>query len=566
MHQPAGHVSTLVWRLAGTVTILLVAGLAAGRPDLVVLATPLALALSAGLLRPAGTSAGPSVTLRVAVDPPCPTEGCAVQLSVDVHAAAADLVVLDLGLPPGAAVDGESWVALLARDRREVAVRVLPRRWGDLTLGPVRVVAYGPGLLTARTAERCGFTVPVLPEVTPGRAIDPIPQALTGFGEHRSRLPGEGTEFAAVRPFQPGDRPARVNWRATARWGRLHVDEALTERIGDVVLVVDSHADLGGDYGGTLDIAVRGAAAAAAAHLARGDSVQLLEVGARVRWLPRLSGRSDLPRALAWLAGTRGSGHPEHWRVAQVRRVVPARALVLVFSPLLEERVVTMVSGLRRRGQPVLVQDTWDEQMLPPPEDAVEELARRVWRLQREATLDRVRDAGVAVRRVAPTARLPARPAGDTSRRTPPAPGLARAAVWLTGGPLVLGLAQWVAGPSLSRAGLLGVLAYAAWAAGSLATVLPPGTAVDPGVLGRAAIRSLRTLAGSALVWVALLLLWTSGIATRLPGLLLLVAAGAALLGGLALLVGRVTAYGRAQPAALSTSASSFCGSTHIDG
>lgn len=543
--QPAGPPSLLVrglvWRLAGTVTILLVAGLVAGRPDLVVLATPLALALSAGLLRPVGTSGGPSVTLRVAMDPHCPTEGCAVQLSVGVPAAAADLVVLDLGLPPGATVDGEPRVALLAREPRVVTVRVHPARWGDLPLGPVRATAYGPGLLTAGTAESASITVPVLPVVAPSPTVDPIPQALTGFGENLSRLPGEGTAFAAVRPYQPGDRPSRVNWRATARWARLHVDETLTERIGDVVLVVDSHTDLGGDHG-PLDVAVRAAGAAAAAHLARGDSVQLLELGARVRWLPRLSGRSDLLRALAWLAGTRGAGHPVHWRVTEVRRVIPARALVLVFSPLLEERMATMVSGLRRRGQPVVVQDTWDEQMLPPPEDAADELAQRIWRLQRESMLDRVRDAGVLVRPAVPAAR-PAPPAGDS----PPRARARRSwtvAGWLTGLPLVLGLLQWSTGPSLPRAVLLGVLGYTGWTVGALATVLPAGTAVDPPVLRRVATRWLRTLVASALVWAALLALAAAGVATRLPGVLLLGMAAAALLGSLSLLVRRLPGRG----------------------
>ena len=47
--------------------------------------------------------------------------------------------------------------------------------------------------------------------------------AGTTVGVHRSRLRGEGTEFADHKPYTPGDDPRQLDWRALARSDRLVV-------------------------------------------------------------------------------------------------------------------------------------------------------------------------------------------------------------------------------------------------------------------------------------------------------------------------------------------------------
>ena len=51
-------------------------------------------------------------------------------------------------------------------------------------------------------------------------------------------------EFADLRPFMFGDRVRRINWRASARRGELWVNEQHPERNVDVVLFVDSFAEV----------------------------------------------------------------------------------------------------------------------------------------------------------------------------------------------------------------------------------------------------------------------------------------------------------------------------------
>src|SRR5690606_16485671 len=97
-------------------------------------------------------------------------------------------------------------------------------------------------------------------------ADEPLPRAAGVAGIHRSRSAGTDGELSGVRPFQPGDRLRRINWRVTSRSRDLHVNATLSERDADVVLVVDVRHEAGVS-GGTagpasiLDTTVRAAAA-----------------------------------------------------------------------------------------------------------------------------------------------------------------------------------------------------------------------------------------------------------------------------------------------------------------
>src|SRR5206468_13125982 len=103
--------------------------------------------------------------------------------------------------------------------------------------------------------------------LVPGRLPD-------RFGEHSAKLPGEGVEFIAVRPYVFGDRQRRINWSATSRRRTLQVNTFEAERAAEAVIVVDALSDLPQPQladdprpRSTLDTAVRGAAGLAQAYL-----------------------------------------------------------------------------------------------------------------------------------------------------------------------------------------------------------------------------------------------------------------------------------------------------------
>ncbi len=70
----------------------------------------------------------------------------------------------------------------------------------------------------------------------------PVMAALQGA--HRSAQRGRGLEFEEVRLYAPGDDARNIDWRVTARRGRLHTRLYREERERPVWLVADVHPGL----------------------------------------------------------------------------------------------------------------------------------------------------------------------------------------------------------------------------------------------------------------------------------------------------------------------------------
>ena len=124
----------------------------------------------------------------------------------------------------------------------------------------------------------------MLPTIAPYDSRAEAPQPVGLVGAHRSQRPGSGTELAGIRPFEPGDRLRRINWRVSLRTRTLHVVSTRAEEDTGVLLVVDALADHGVSGGidgaaSSLDLSVRAASAIAEHHVRSGDRVALRVVG-----------------------------------------------------------------------------------------------------------------------------------------------------------------------------------------------------------------------------------------------------------------------------------------------
>ena len=86
--------------------------------------------------------------------------------------------------------------------------------------------------------------VRVLPGIERLRTLVSPARTQAAVGPRRSSARGEGLELAEVRPWVPGDHARRLHWRATARRGEPFVAERHPERAADVLMFVDTFADL----------------------------------------------------------------------------------------------------------------------------------------------------------------------------------------------------------------------------------------------------------------------------------------------------------------------------------
>ncbi len=65
-------------------------------------------------------------------------------------------------------------------------------------------------------------------------------RTLIEAGLRKLRLRGAGTEFESLRDYEPGDAFRSVNWKATARRGRLMVEQYEIERSQNVLVLLDA--------------------------------------------------------------------------------------------------------------------------------------------------------------------------------------------------------------------------------------------------------------------------------------------------------------------------------------
>lgn len=276
-------------------------------------------------------------------------------------------------------------------------------RWGRRRVGDAMVAAtsswagfrWGPVPLGAHTLT-------TLPSPGQFHTRAPAPHPIGLVGTNPARRPGEGTEFAGIRPFSPGDRLRRIQWPVSLRTGTLHVTSSVAEEDSSILLVLDAGIEIGAGTGiqgspSSLDVAVRAAGAIAEHYLHRGDRVGLRVLGSTPHnAVPTGAGGRHLRRILDILAqvvpGEKGDTDP-----ARMHFGASGGAVVIMLSPMLSEQAVSATVTLARRGLDVIVVDTIPENLELPGDDALVRLAWRMRLLEREALLAKVRRAGIPV-------------------------------------------------------------------------------------------------------------------------------------------------------------------------
>ena len=270
-------------------------------------------------------------------------------------------------------------------------------RWGRRKIGTV------DGVLRDRwrIAEgRFSLSLPSLdcyPRPAEQRTRVVLSRLPNRLGEHSARVAGEGIEFAGVREYVPGDRQRQINWPASTRLGRLQVNTFAAERSQDVVLLVDATSDVGEPGSSALDLGLRGASGAAKAYLDARDRVGVITYQwGGARWLAPGLGRRQVYRIVdsllssdaGWSRGANFSRLP--------RAALPPGALVVVFSPLLDQRFVETLRDMRERGFTLLVIDVLNAEP-PARRSRTDRMARRIWRMEQEAIRFSLREIGVPV-------------------------------------------------------------------------------------------------------------------------------------------------------------------------
>jgi uncharacterized protein (DUF58 family) len=176
------------------------------------------------------------------------------------------------------------------------------------------------------------------------------------------------------------------------------VNEHHAERNADVVVFLDSFAEMRRGGRSTLDPALRAAASLAARYLRQKDRVGFVTFGGMLNWLLPSTGTSQLYRIVDAMLDTQ-IVLSYAWKGIDVvpPRTLPPQALLIALTPLLDDRAAGALLDLRGRGFDLVVIEVSPLPLVPAARGEVQELGHQLWRLRRDAVRGRFERAGVPI-------------------------------------------------------------------------------------------------------------------------------------------------------------------------
>jgi uncharacterized protein (DUF58 family) len=294
---------------------------------------------------------------------------------------------------------------------------------GTWTFGDLAARVVGPLGLLARiivarsTPPQAVIVVPSLTNVRRFRLLA-MQQRLSDVGVRALKRRGEGNAFAGLRDYVPGDDPRFVDWKATARHGRLISKEHTIERSQVVISMIDcgrAMTQLAGAYS-RLDHVLSAALVLSDVAATSGDRVGLIAFDDAIRAVVSPQrGRTALRSLRTAISGLEARVvEPDYAAAFRVLATSqPRRALIVFFTDVIDVRaarsLVAFATRAGRRHALVVVaieNDALIEASRPKSvgatalyrSAAAEELVR-----EREEALARMRSAGIAVLDVSPS-------------------------------------------------------------------------------------------------------------------------------------------------------------------
>lgn len=238
-------------------------------------------------------------------------------------------------------------------------------------------------------------------------------------GIHRSRFKGRGMDFAESRPYQPGDDVRTIDWRVTARSGKVHTKVFQEEREKPILVWLDLRAPM---FFGTRGCFKSVVAAEVAAlllwkTLSEGDRAGgMVQDDAAIHEFKPSRSRSSALHFMRELAtvtqkepdadSMAESNQPEQvliesWR--RLRRVTEPGTQVFVISDFraVSDKAFSQLAMINRSSQLVLVsiRDPFEDQL--PAEERLRltdgskslwiNLRQKLWRKNYEGRAERLR-------------------------------------------------------------------------------------------------------------------------------------------------------------------------------
>jgi len=223
-----------------------------------------------------------------------------------------------------------------------------PRR-GHYDIGPLEIVAFDYLKIRFKkyTVGR-SITVSVFPRFIDLKGFTVSPKK-TGVwpGTITSRKSGQGLEFYGIREYKVGDEMRRINWKAYARLQKLVTNEFESERVTDILIIVDtSGGEVLGNYAFTLlESEVNAAASLSWLFLKYGNRVGVIVHGRYRGWIKPHFGKKQFLRIMHFLADVSLGGviSLDYLLKNLLPLLLKPKTQIILITPLLDSNIISVV-------------------------------------------------------------------------------------------------------------------------------------------------------------------------------------------------------------------------------
>lgn len=289
-------------------------------------------------------------------------------------------------------------------EERELNYKISCPIAGKFELGPIRLRYRDSLNLFSKELEIDEeIEIQVLPRTEDMKKVDINPSYTKHWlGEIRSKSVGVGSEFFAIREYQPGDELRDINWKATARHVDPLTNEYEGERSGDVILVVDGYEEgiVGTMENNTMRASIGVAASLAEVLLSARHRVGLIVSGEYMNWVYPGTGRNHYHKIMSNLTKFERGGV---WGLEGIKWLIeeffPRKSMIILISPLTVPTYSNILIDLCMKEYDVVLISPnplkLEKEMLDKGQ--YEETAEKLCRLERQQLLEKLWSHGTTV-------------------------------------------------------------------------------------------------------------------------------------------------------------------------
>lgn len=190
-----------------------------------------------------------------------------------------------------------------------------PKQRGEYRLGPCRVIIKDRAGFIFEEKELDEYTTllvyPTYEDVRRMKSFATRRREGMVYGSHLTRQKGMGSEFYGLRQYISGDEFRRIDWKSSARSGKLMIREFESEKNIRVMIFLDASSSMisGSKFDNKLEYSIRAALLLTHLALDRRDQVGLIVFSDKLHYyIEPKAGQGQFFRILEVLARVEGSG------------------------------------------------------------------------------------------------------------------------------------------------------------------------------------------------------------------------------------------------------------------